>query len=646
MRIRELVVQNFRPFFGRQTIDLHTEKAKPIILIKAMNDVGKTSLFKAIQFCLYGSKATGEKVHYHINRTACSQKDGTTLVKLSFDHDDKSYDIIRSVEFKKPSDDSFPETSAEIVEVIEDGKPIKLETMREQNEYIEAILPEEASQFFLFDGEEIQKYTQHPPGENVKEAIEEVLGIRELLNAREDLDSVTRDLKHELDDLLVERSKHDKEAIEVEAIGKDVSDHRWKIKELENRIEQAKTNVKSCDETLRKDATIQAKIEQRKQAESDRNSWKEQIKTNEDKLREFNEHLGVILIEPLLQELSKSGRAIVPHWKKNAIAVLIQGDRCICDRPIDESIRKRFERQLDEDSGVSIRQYLGDQATDLLLSAQPSALEKVLYDILTQRSNLLSNLVLAEQKIEDFSKEIGSGKDLGADIVAAADTRNRAAADLERYSDELRTKKAELDVKSAEYRRRQQKLAEQFTDKDVKSKKTHLESSEQCETGIKEAIDNLVEKSKKRVADLSSEIFLDLTNAPKLYQGIEITDEYELRIKTVGGITRSVWDQMPSAGQSQMIATSFIAALNRYTAREAPVIIDTPIGRLDPIHKKNLIKFYPDMGPQVIILYQPNELGAEDITPIAKYVSSEYTFERDPHNPDASLIRKCGVDRI
>ena len=642
MKIRELVAQNFRPFYGRQTIDLHTEEARPIILMKALNDVGKTSLFKAIQFCLYGSKATGEKVKVfqHINRTACSQNDGMTFVKLSFDHDDKSYDIIRSVEFKKTPDDSFPETGAEIVEVIEDGKPIKLETTREQNEYIETILPEDASQFFLFDGEEIQKYTRHPPGENVKEAIEEVLGIRELLNAREDLDSVTRDLKHELDDLLVEHSEHDKEAIEVEAIGKEVSGLREKIKELDDRIEQAKANVKSCDETLRKNTTIQEKIEQRKQAESDRDSIKEQMKTNEDKLREFNEHLGVILMAPLLQELSKTGRAIVPHWKRNAIAVLIQSDRCICDRPIDDSIRQRFERQLEKDLGVSMRQYLGDQATDLLLSAQPSALEKGLYDILTQRSNLVSNLVLTEQKVADLSKEIGDSKDLGADIIAAADTRNRAAADLEKYSDEQRTKRAEQDVKSAEYRRRQQKLAEQFTDEDIKNKKTHLKSSEQCETGIKEAIDKLVEKSKKRVADLASEIFLDLTNAPKLYQGIEITDEYELKIKTVGGITRPVWDQMPSAGQSQMIATSFIAALNRYTAREAPVIIDTPIGRLDPIHKKNLIKFYPDMGPQVIILYQPNELGPEDIAPIAKHVSSEWLFERDPHNPDATLIRR------
>jgi DNA sulfur modification protein DndD len=475
----------------------------------------------------------------------------------------------------------------------------------------------------------------------VKEAIEMVLGIRELIFAREDLEVITRDLKRELDALLVKQSDYRQEALEVEALGKEITDLRTNIGELEKRIEQAEANIKSCDETLGKNKALQDKIEQRKQAELTRKSIIEQMRTNEDKMRELNQHLAVILIAPLLQELSKATRATIEHWKKNAIAVLIQSDLCICDRPIDETIRRKFERQLDRDQGTSVRHYLGDQATELLLSAEPSAREKELSDMLTLHIGLRSNLTLTEQTIADLTKEIGIRKDLGLDIQAASDTRNRATEDLKRYQEELGAKKALLDMKSAEHKRRQQKLADQSADKEVKNKIDCIKSAEECEAGIKEAIDKIVEKSKSRVAQLASEVFLKLTNAPALYQGIEITaDEYELRIKTVGGVVRAVWEQMPSAGQSQIIATSFIAALNRYSAREAPVVIDTPVGRLDPIHKSNLIKFYPELGPQVIILYQPNELTSEDIAPISKYVSTEWIFERDPHNPDATIIRR------
>jgi len=640
VRIKQLMLENFRPFCGRHTIDLSVEKSRPVILIKALNDVGKTSLFKAIQFCLYGSKATGEKAFRHVNRTACTQNDGRTSVKLIFDHEEKLYEITRFVEFKKSPPGSFPDVSDEVLEVRVDGIPEKLESIKEQNIYIEAILPEDASQFFLFDGEDIQKYTRHPPGERVKEAIEMVLGIRELLNAREDIEDISRDLGRELDDLLVERSKHAQEAVAVENLGNDITQIRNKIAELGDRIKQAEENVRSCDETLKKHTAIQAKIESRKQAEHNRDLLREQIKANENKIRDFNRHLGVILVAPLLLELSRLGRKTVPHWKRAAISAVLQSDFCICDRPIDQSTRERFERILDRNLGVSSLQYLGDQATELLFDTQPEALEKNLYEILAQRRDLESNLVLQEQTISDLDKEIGGREDLADDIKAAADTRRRAAVDLQQYIVEKQAKEMDLETKNSEYGRRQAKLAEQFTDKDIESKKAHLRSSEACETAVKEAIDELVDKSKQRVAELASKVFLELTNAPRLYQGIEITNEYELKIKTIGGTTRPVWDQSPSAGQSQIIATAYIAALNRYTAREAPVIIDTPIGRLDPIHKRNLIEYYPEIGPQVIILYQPSELSSEDIEPIEKCIASEWLLERDPSNPDASIFRR------
>lgn len=640
MRIIQLTLENFRPFFGRHTLDLSTEKGRPVILIKALNDVGKTSLFRAIQFCLYGSKATQEKAFRHVNRIASAQNDGRTSVKLTFDHEEKLYEIVRYVEFKKCPLGSFPDVSDEVLEVTVDGIPEKLESIREQNEYIEAILPEDASQFFLFDGEDIQKYTKYPPREHVKEAIEMVLGIRELLNAREDLVHIGRELKSELDDLIVERSKHNEEAVAVENLGNDIAQIRKSIAELANKIKQAEENVNSCDETLRKHTEIQAKIESRKQAEQTRDLLKEQIKTNENKTREFNQHLGVIIVAPFLLELSRLSRASVPHWKRAAIGAVLQSDFCICDRPIDQPIRERFERILEKDFEVSTLQYLGDQATELLFSSQPDALEKDLYEILVQRRDLESNLTLQNQTIADLDMDIGGRKDLAADIKAAEDTRQRAAADLQKYTIEKQAKEMDLDTKTSEYNRRQAKLAEQFTDKDIENKKTHLRSSGACETAVNEAIDLLVDKSKQKVAELASKVFLDLTNAPKLYQGIEITDEYELKIKTIGGTTRPVWDQSPSPGQSQIIATAYIAALNRYTAREAPVIIDTPIGRLDPIHKKNIIKYYPEIGPQVVILYQPSELSPEDIKPIAKCIASEWLLERDPNNPDASIFRR------
>ena len=100
LRIKQLILENFRPFCGRHKIDMTTKEGRSIILIKALNDVGKTSLFKGVLWCLYGGKSRKE-TKMHVNRSACVKGDGRTSVKLTFSHDGRIYEFVRSVNFRK-----------------------------------------------------------------------------------------------------------------------------------------------------------------------------------------------------------------------------------------------------------------------------------------------------------------------------------------------------------------------------------------------------------------------------------------------------------------------------------------------------------------------------------------------------------------
>lgn len=55
----ELVLQNFGPYCGRQTLNFRpdTSEARPIILLGGMNGGGKTTLMDAIRLALYGHRA-------------------------------------------------------------------------------------------------------------------------------------------------------------------------------------------------------------------------------------------------------------------------------------------------------------------------------------------------------------------------------------------------------------------------------------------------------------------------------------------------------------------------------------------------------------------------------------------------------------
>jgi len=163
--------------------------------------------------------------------------------------------------------------------------------------------------------------------------------------------------------------------------------------------------------------------------------------------------------------------------------------------------------------------------------------------------------------------------------------------------------------------------------------------SERCAEAMEDVKKDFVEQRKDEVEHEASGVFQRLTNKPKVYEGIVLDENYNLRIKTESGL-RDVETQSPSAGQTQIIAYSFIAGLNNYTAREAPVIIDTPLGRLDPIHKDRLISYYPQFSNQVVILYQPSELSEGDTEVMERRTSKHLMIKAREGDPETSTFDK------
>ncbi|GAI72974.1 unnamed protein product, partial [marine sediment metagenome] len=71
-----------------------------------------------------------------------------------------------------------------------------------------------------------------------------------------------------------------------------------------------------------------------------------------------------------------------------------------------------------------------------------------------------------------------------------------------------------------------------------------------------------------------------------------------------------------------------------------PVIIDTPLGRLDSLHRQNLIdNYFPFASHQVILLSTDTEVGktyfSEHLSP---YVSHCYQIEFDSSNLSTRIL--------
>ena len=116
-----------------------------------------------------------------------------------------------------------------------------------------------------------------------------------------------------------------------------------------------------------------------------------------------------------------------------------------------------------------------------------------------------------------------------------------------------------------------------------------------------------------------------------------------MRVVRNDGTELPTYKYGPSAGASQIIAISMIGGLNKFATRDAPVVIDTPLGRLDLEHKKNLINYYSKMSKQIIILYQPSELEDSDIQHIHQNLASEWEIDSMVDHSDLSRLNRVMV---
>ena len=245
MNLRKIEVANFGPFYDTHVWDTEIEDGKPLILIRAFNDVAKSTILKLFNFCLYGLTPT--KHQRAINRKAALIADGETFVTFSFEHEGDDWQIKRTLKFQKVDEYNDPPNIKKHTYSIAQNGSVIVDPQGEpsigyENDFkdkINEMIPKEISQFFFFDGEHIQNYVTEKPKPSITESIEKILGIKQLLNARKDLERVKRDFDAEL----LEAQGAD---TETQTIAKDLADKRKKLDQDKEDLESDNEAIERC----------------------------------------------------------------------------------------------------------------------------------------------------------------------------------------------------------------------------------------------------------------------------------------------------------------------------------------------------------------------------------------------------------------
>ena len=189
MYLEKIVMTDFMPYIGTQEVDFSVTPGAPIILIEGENNRGKSSLFTAIRWCLYGraldrsSKTVQDQ--FLLNDNAFDLGRDSFEVQLSFSNNNDNYLLTRTCTVKR---DTKGKRSGSTVRTFLHRNRDAIST-EDIPRYINEVLDESISMFFLADMEILKNYETLVEDDSraaieVKSAIEDILGIPSLISVK------------------------------------------------------------------------------------------------------------------------------------------------------------------------------------------------------------------------------------------------------------------------------------------------------------------------------------------------------------------------------------------------------------------------------------------------------------------------------
>ena len=137
------------------------------------------------------------------------------------------------------------------------------------------------------------------------------------------------------------------------------------------------------------------------------------------------------------------------------------------------------------------------------------------------------------------------------------------------------------------------------------------------------------ERKISRLSDLITESFRYLLRKQTMVDRIHI-DPASFAITLYNEAGHALSRERLSEGEKQIFAISILWGLARASAHPLPAIIDTPMARLDAVHRRNLVeRYFPDASHQVLILSTDTEVDRQYYQALEPHIARAYHLRYD-----------------
>lgn len=641
MFFNKVELHNYGIYSGTHEMPLLNKLGnRNITLIGGLNGRGKTTFHDGVLIALYGKqslKYIQEKARSyekllanHMNKKAT---DDQTYVAVSLTLDDGTELQVKRIWNKK--------NSRIVEEVIVEKNGVVDKYLGESwSYYIEEILPFGIARFFFFNNEKITQLADDTSFEQIKSSIKSAIGVSTIEKAIEHADEVIRRKKSALK--AFETSELNQAYQEIE---KELADNTERLAEA-NKL-AGELEIKCQDYAIQ----LEVKESEFWSSGGDLSKNRDAIKAEMDRIKESvravqQEILLMVsdaatplaLCRELVKQSYDSEKEYQNTETQNYVNTIIdESYRRIMDqlRKADISVDVLHKIQLIFNSELQRHRPKNGSVDRVNLSPSSMMLyEHLIADVfgsINERiTGLIRNAEAQEAEYMSLDAHLGAAdeKTMAMQLFEALKTieQEKAVADSE-YAKKLENIES-LKRQREQLMNRRVQLIKGLAEKE-NSNDDNMRIIQYAAMSIEMLTEFKNRLQQEKVRKLSSTVtrcFKTLVDKESLVEKIDI-DSKTLDVKIVDTDGNELLKEQLSAGEQQMFAVSIVWALALTSGYKAPVIIDTPMARLDSSHRTYFVtKYLPAASSQVLVLSTDEEIYGRYLDMIRENVIDYYTL--------------------
>ncbi len=636
MKIRKLVMHNFGIYASTNVLEFQEKKS--VVLIGGMNGRGKTTILEAVLLSLYGANSPafkesrfatyGQYLRSYINRQDQSLQ---TYVEIEFiikQEQSEVYCVHRGWDGKG-------QRVREQIWVRKNGIEDKFLT-NHWAMYIESLLPSALSSFFFFDGEKIAELALEDTSEQIKESIKALLGISVLDVLDHDLSRIIRRIE--------KKKSEDRDFAYIESLREKKEEADRNLGKADQEIEEVSKQLNKIEAELeQKSAEYSAKggdmVEKKYEMMHQRSDYICALNNSQEHLLELaGGEMPFLLVKALIQDIQDQG---------------LQAHKQKVNRITLKKVQEYYEVFSDKNSHTEafvdfIKENIDEEQRDVYCLSDSALLQVIALN----GNGFGQSEEKAKQLLEErdvFQNKVGE-----IDHYLSVDLDENECNELFREMKQLEEivieKKVELNnlyqkrmtlngiaiTASSHYSKAAEYVLDSLEIKD--SDQRTLKYAHMATDIISLYRIRLQERKTDLLAETMTECYRQLANKKYMIEKIEM-DPITLDLHYFSG-SEEITKERLSAGEKQLMVISLLWALAICSKKKLPVIIDTPLSRLDSFHRRALTQIYfPNASEQTIILSTDSEINESYYKLMKKSIGDEFTLEYNEKEKKTTIRR-------